>query len=102
MDGAIAGFSVCRDNLIDLMMIDSSLQRNGLGTKLLAHVAESLFRKHSDLTLESFEGNDQANSFYRKHGWLEVRRYLDEESGVKKIVFEKGAPNRGNSHRDRK
>jgi ribosomal protein S18 acetylase RimI-like enzyme len=89
-DGQVVGDAVCRDNLIDLMMIDHDFHRQGLGTELLRTVEESLGRGYEELRLESFEANQPANAFYLKHGWLEVRRYFDKDSGVNKIVFQKG------------
>jgi hypothetical protein len=41
--------------------------------------------------LESFEGNENANVFYRRHGWLEVDKHFDAASGLDKIVFRKSA-----------
>lgn len=90
-DGAIVGSAVCRDNLIDLMMIDHPLHRQGLGTELLRHVEQALFLRYDELQLESFAANDKASAFYLKHGWREVSRYLDMVSGVHKIVFQKKA-----------
>lgn len=90
-DGRIAGWSVCRDQLIDLMMIDVVCHRQGLGSQLLAHVEQQLFGLHRELRLESFEGNLQANAFYRKHGWRELSRYFDRDTGASKIVFGKTA-----------
>src|SRR5262249_49231449 len=88
-DGQIVGYAVCRDNLIDLMMIDHDFQRHRLGTELLHHVEEMLATSYDELRLESFEANQPANAFYHKNGWQEVRRYFDESSGVNKIVFQK-------------
>src|ERR1700741_223791 len=39
----IIGYSVCRDSLVDLMMIEVPHQRGGFGTLLLKHVEETLF-----------------------------------------------------------
>jgi ribosomal protein S18 acetylase RimI-like enzyme len=91
VDGKIVGYSVCKDNLIDLMMIDDGFHRRGLGTRLLEHAEATLFRSYSELTLESFEGNQKANNFYHKNGWVEANRYFDQDSGVNKIVFHKRA-----------
>jgi GNAT superfamily N-acetyltransferase len=92
LDGQPAGYAVCQDNLIDLMMVDERLHRRGLGTALLHHVEALLFASVGQLTLESFEVNDNANTFYRKNGWLEHRRYFDDAAGVSKIVFCKSSP----------
>ena len=87
-DGAIVGYAVCRDNVIDLMMIDSPVHRQGLGTELLRHIGHALSQSCDVLRLESFEGNEKANAFSRKNGWREVSRYFDKDSGVNKVVFE--------------
>ncbi|MHC4077943.1 MAG: GNAT family N-acetyltransferase [Planctomycetota bacterium] len=88
-DGQIVGYAVCRDNLIDLMMVDHACHRQGLGTELLHHVEAGLHRKFEELRLESFEANTPANAFYRKHGWREVSKHFDDDAGVNKIVFKK-------------
>jgi len=90
-DGKVVGYAVCKGNRIDLMMIDRDHQRRGLGTELLAHCESMLFRGFDELLLESFEDNQPANGFYRKHGWVEADRYFDSGSGVRKIVFRKPA-----------
>jgi GNAT superfamily N-acetyltransferase len=96
-EGQVLGYSVCRDNLIDLMMIDHAFHRRGLGSWLLINMEEMLFREHDELRLESFEGNEVANAFYRKHGWLELKRYVAEDSGVPKLIFRKLTPRYTNS-----
>jgi GNAT superfamily N-acetyltransferase len=85
----IVGYAVHRDDLIDLMMIDHTGHRQGLGTELLRHVEELLHERFEELRLESFEANEPANAFYRKHGWREVARHFDEGSGVDKLEFTK-------------
>jgi ribosomal protein S18 acetylase RimI-like enzyme len=89
--GRLVGCAVCQGDLIDLLLIDPSSQRQGLGTTLLAHTEARLFRRHAALRLESFAENARANAFYRARGWREAGRYRDPESGHDKIVFAKGA-----------
>jgi len=88
-DEAVAGFSVAKDNLIDLMMIDSDCHRRGLGTHLLRHVENLLFETNDELVLESFKDNAPANVFYRKNEWVQTRALVDEDSGIEKIEFRK-------------
>ena len=90
--GDVAGFCVCRDDRIDLMMIDHPLHRKGLGSQLLKHCEGALFKTNQTLRLESFEGNDLANAFYRKNGWHKAGIAFDDASGSRKIVFEKRRP----------
>jgi ribosomal protein S18 acetylase RimI-like enzyme len=88
-DGQVVGYAVCRDNLIDLMMIDPGCHRQGLGSELLRRIEETLAHSYEELRLESFEANQPASAFYHKNGWREVRRYFDKDSGVNKVVFQK-------------
>jgi GNAT superfamily N-acetyltransferase len=90
--GRILGWCVTKDNLIDLMMIDADHHRQGLGSALLKHAEDTLFESHGELTLESFEQNDQANRFYARHGWRAVDRYFDADSGVYKVAMRKVRP----------
>src|SRR5262249_1124828 len=64
--GEIAGYAVCRENLIDLMMVDATAHRRGLGSELLRRIEEALLHRYDGLWLESFEANRPANAFYRK------------------------------------
>lgn len=88
-DGAIGGFAVLKDGLIDLIMVDLELHGRGLGSALLAHCEEQLFRRHGTIRLESFEGNARANAFYRKHGWARAGVIPDSMSDGMKWIFEK-------------
>ena len=83
----IVGFSVCKNNLIDLMMIDCNFHRKGLGTILLQYMEQELFKGYDELELESFENNNQANEFYKHNDWVESIRIQD--SGINKIVLRK-------------
>jgi GNAT superfamily N-acetyltransferase len=87
----IMGFCVCKSNLIDLMMVHNNFHRLGYGTMLLKYCEEYLFRNFEEITLESFEGNDKANNFYRKNGWIEKERKFDEASSINKLIFTKGS-----------
>ncbi len=86
-DYQIIGFSVCKANLIDLMMINHAYHRHGYGTKLLKHCEQYLFNTFNEIKLESFEGNEKAIDFYRKNGWSEIERNFDKISGVNKLTF---------------
>jgi ribosomal protein S18 acetylase RimI-like enzyme len=91
-DGTVVGYSLAREDVIDLIMIDARVHGAGLGTKLIEHIEQELFRQYGELKLESFEANDQANRFYRKRGWRESERYPDKQTGAMKIMFRKLRP----------
>lgn len=90
LEDAIVGMAVCRGHLLDLLMIDPDHHRKGCGRLLMTAVEERLFQACERIELESFESNDIANTFYRRTGWQEVERYVDPESGFRKIRFAKG------------
>ena len=89
-DGIIVGYADCRNNVIDGIVIDFNLHRQGLGTTLLTYCEQKLFEHHNELVLECFEESLQANNFYKKNGWKEVRHFLDEgNTGMKKVAYKK-------------
>jgi len=85
------GLAVCKDGLIDFLVIDHCLQRRGLGTALLGHCESVLFERHDLIRLESFEANAKANRFYMKNGWTRLRAVSDAMSGGRKWIFERSA-----------
>ena len=87
--GQVVGCAIVDGDLLDLMMVEQARHRRGLGSLLLEAVEQALFAEHSQLRLESFAPNEQANAFYRKHGWHARRRFPDAQSGVDKIEFVK-------------
>ena len=88
-DGNLVGFAVCKANVIDLIIIDHEYHRRGFGTELLAHCESDLFEHYDSLTLESFEGNEKANRFYRKNGWTRKGAVSDAMSGSRKWILQK-------------
>lgn len=88
-DGELAGLCVCKENAIDLMMIDHRLQGRGLGTRLLEHCEAEMFARHELLTLKSFTRNERANAFYAKNGWVAGETFVDQESGYAMVRFDK-------------
>jgi ribosomal protein S18 acetylase RimI-like enzyme len=88
----ILGFSVCKADLIDLMMVDVNAHRRGYGSVLLSDCEDRLFERYSEIRLESFEGNESANAFYVEHEWRNTGRDWDEASGTFKLHFRKRSP----------
>ena len=85
------GHAVGADGHIDLVMVDIRYHHQGLGTQLLSHLENEFFKGHDALVLESFRDNDQANAFYRKHGWELTGAYRDQEHGVETVTMRKKA-----------
>ena len=91
IEDEVAGYAVGTGHHIDQLMIDERFHRQGLGTLLLARLEEHLDNEHDALELVSFRDNDQANAFYRKHGWQVTGAYRDEENGVEMVTMRKEA-----------
>ena len=92
LDDEPAGYAVATGDHLDMLMIDVSFHRQGLGSLLLANLELEVFSSHGAVVLESFRDNDQANSFYRKHGWQLAGTYRDDEYGVEMIRLRKERP----------
>lgn len=84
-----AGFAVCRDNTIDLIVIDYRLHRCGFGTRLLTHCEAELFGAYPAIGLQCFEHNEQANQFFRKNGWIATLAFRHRQAGVRMILYQK-------------
>jgi ribosomal protein S18 acetylase RimI-like enzyme len=82
LDGQLVGACAVKDNTIDLMMVDVDQHRSGIGSQLLADAETRLFASHDRLTLDSFRDNAQAVDFYKKHGWILEKHFVDPEYGI--------------------
>ena len=88
--GAVAGVSVLRANMVDLLLIDPEHQGKGLGTLLLAAMEAELFRDFDPIALESWKANSRANRFWLERGWTTIGETADERTGAPKLMFMKG------------
>lgn len=89
-DGALAGFVVCFDDLVHLLMTRVDHQRGGVGTALLERCAQDIAtRGHKIARVETFTDNTQARRFYVKNGWREVRFGVIEGTDIALVHFEK-------------
>lgn len=87
VDGQVVGFcSVYHpENTIHHLFVDPSWQHRGIGTRLLAQVAEQMNRPAKLICLES---NVAARSFYQRNGWTEAAREAKPDQEPY-IVFQK-------------
>lgn len=85
----VIGFSVCKKNYIDLIMIEHEEQRTGLGSKLLSYCESFLFNDYQEIRIESFEKNIKAKAFYLKKGWNESGIEPDVVTGGNKYILTK-------------
>jgi len=91
-DNSIVAFTIYFEDLIHLMMVDVTLHRAGIGSKLLWHSEQQLFdRGNTIIRLETFEANKQAINFYIKNGWSIIKHQEDQVHGFIRVFFEKKA-----------
>jgi GNAT superfamily N-acetyltransferase len=68
---AALGFLALQDEWVEQLYIDPSAWRTGTGSTLLDHAKQ---RRPAGLTLWTFQRNELARNFYRKHGFIEMRQ----------------------------
>src|SRR6478609_4214638 len=76
---AMAGFIALKDRHVDQLYVDPSRHRCGAGSALLERAIASAPGR---ITLDVFEQNFVARSFYAKHGFHERDRWMNEEEGA--------------------
>ena len=69
---------------LDQLFVDPDYQKRGIGTYLLR---EALGRAPAVATLNVFEQNAPAREFYGRHGFREVRRFLNEQEQSVELVY---------------
>lgn len=89
VNNKIIAFCVCKGSVLDLIMVETEFQRKGYGSELLKYCEQVMFSYFEEIKLESFERNEKANNFYRKHGWIQMDRKFDKESNAYKFIFMK-------------
>ncbi|WAX96993.1 GNAT family N-acetyltransferase [Aminobacter sp. NyZ550] len=92
VDGRIAGMVHWSGDFIEALHVAGAYQRIGLGKLLLVRAEQEIGKAgFAKVRLETDTFNQQSQSFYRAMGYVEMRRYPDEEwdSGLTTVLFEK-------------
>jgi ribosomal protein S18 acetylase RimI-like enzyme len=89
LGGRPVGCYGLKDDAVDLMMVDVDFHRRGIGQALLAHAEAQLFERLETIFLDSFRENEQAVTFYKKHGWTEVTHFEDPDHGIPMVKLKK-------------
>ena len=85
----VVGMCVCKDNLIDLVMVRNELQGQGIGSALIEMVSKELLERYSSIRVECFEKNTKANRFYVKNGWIVEKSLFEAEAEDNRIFYTK-------------
>ena len=76
IENKIAGFVLLRDNnkylRIELIMVDPSFNRSGIGSSLLSHINNSYFRSRNHLKAGTQFNNLNAIKFYKKNKFKKI------------------------------
>ncbi len=82
-DGEISGFISLQDNRIEALFVSPQNQGKGIGTALMEHTK---LRKNK-LVLSVYQENTRSIMFYRKNGFAEIEKQIDEQTGHMEIVM---------------
>jgi ribosomal protein S18 acetylase RimI-like enzyme len=79
-DGAIVGFMMLGDEVLEYLFLEPRVFRRGIGTALLELAKE---RRPAGFTLWTFQQNERARAFYERQG-LEAIHFTDGERNEEK------------------
>jgi ribosomal protein S18 acetylase RimI-like enzyme len=88
VDGArVRGFvTLSRDGFITALYVEEASRDQGIGALLLQRVKREL---SPQINLYTFEANEKAQAFYRRHGFVEINRTTgDNEENLPDILME--------------
>lgn len=80
-DGRVVGFVAMIGSEVGGLFVNSHVQRNGIGKKLLDYVKPM----HENLVLNVFVENIVGRNFYKKYGFSEIGEVTDAATGKKQI-----------------
>ena len=87
-DGELVAFMSLLDDLIGGLFTHPDHQGKGHGRALIEHA-----RGRYDLVfVEVFEANEDAIRFYRRRGFVDYKRRVDEESGLPQLILRLADP----------
>lgn len=87
--GQIVGFSLIKEDLLHLLMVDVPAQRHGYGQQLLQYAEGLLCQANSRIRLQTFKENTAAVTFYMKSGWRIVSEHWVPELGMVMLHMDK-------------
>lgn len=76
-DGVVAGFVSLLGDLVGALFVRRESQSRGIGAMLVEKAAEA----QRPLFVEVYEKNARARAFYRRCGFAEVARFVQNETG---------------------
>ena len=100
VDGRLAGYLVCSryDTVWHLMnvAVDPACLRQGIASRLMAHLFETADRPHEQYTLEVRESNERAIALYERFGFRGAghRRAYYHDNREDALIMWRTAPDR--------
>ena len=91
LDGALIGMVQILEDQVESLHVDPDVWNRGVGSKLLDAAECQIARLYPLARLEVRAFNKRARTFYKRHGWVEMRRYPGTECGspVENIEMQK-------------
>jgi ribosomal protein S18 acetylase RimI-like enzyme len=81
VDEVLVGVLHVVEDGIENLHVDPQAWRRGIGSKLMDYAEHEIGRTHRSARLELRAFNERAYVFYKRRGWIEVRRYPGKECG---------------------
>jgi len=78
------GFVAVTGTHLDQLFVDPEYQRRGIGADLLKL---ALDRAPAVVSLHVFEQNFAARELYERHGFREIRRFMNDEEHAVELVY---------------
>jgi len=69
IEGRIVGFVTVHNDEVEQIFVLQQARGTGAATKLLAHAEYQIAQKYPIAWLAVVEGNDRAQTFYKREGW---------------------------------
>jgi GNAT superfamily N-acetyltransferase len=88
VDGArVRGFvTISRDGFLTALFVEQASRNQGIGALLLARAKREL---SPEINLYTFQANEAAEIFYKRHGFVEINRTTgDNEENLPDILME--------------
>ncbi len=88
VDGArVRGFmTLSRDGFLTALYVEQASRNQGIGGLLLARAKREL---SPEINLYTFQANERAHAFYKRHGFVEINRTTgDNEENLPDILLE--------------
>ena len=83
----LVGMLALKGNRIDIVWVAQALRQQGIGQILMDTAEEKVAQTYKSIEVECLGPDIETIQFYEDRGYIRVKEYLDNFSGVDKIVM---------------